>query len=303
MKIDRQIGILSVLMRRGRMTAPELAEKFEVSRRTISRDIEDICRAGIPLRTQQGSGGGISIEEGFVLDKTLLTENDMRALLEGISGLDSIASGSGYRNLVEKITSGRNDSLPVDRNILIDLSAWSKEGVSTKIERIRQAIDAREKLRFTYCSPSGENERTVEPYFLLFKWSAWYLWAWCELRQEFRLFRLSRIRLMMETHEKYLPREPEDPAGHTKTLFDHGFSVTVRFQPEAKWRLIDFYGDNCYSIQEDGTLLFSTEFSNRMHAIEWLLGFGAQAELLDPIDLREELAEIVQKMAQLYSQT
>ena len=303
MKMERQIGILSILMQRGRTTAPERAEKFEVSRRTISRDIDDLCRAGIPLVTHQGAGGGISVADGFVLEKTVLTESDMRALIEGISGLDSVSSAGRYKILTEKLTAGHSDTLTAERNILIDLSAWSKEGVSAKIETIRGAIEARKKLQIAYCSPAGESTRVVEPYLLLFKWSAWYLWAWCESRQEFRLFRLSRIRRMDKTHELYSPRPVEDPSSHTDSLFEHGFTVCARFQPEAKWRLIDAYGDGCYSVQKDGKLMFRMEFTNRYHAIEWLLGFGAQAEVLEPADLRAEIAGTIQKMAGIYSKT
>ena len=90
MKIDRLIGILSVLLQQERTTAPELAEKFEVSRRTINRDIEDLCMAGIPIQTSQGVGGGISIMEGYSMDRTLLTSKDMKMIMAGLRSLDSV---------------------------------------------------------------------------------------------------------------------------------------------------------------------------------------------------------------------
>ena len=93
MKIDRLIGILSILLQKEMITAPELAEHFEVSRRTIGRDIEALCKAGIPIRTMQGSGGGISIMNGYRMDRTLLTSRDMQMILAGLRSLDSV-SGS-----------------------------------------------------------------------------------------------------------------------------------------------------------------------------------------------------------------
>ena len=102
MKIDRLIGILSVLLQQEKVTAPYLADKFEVSRRTVNRDIEDLCKAGIPLVTTQGSGGGISIMEGYKLEKTLLTSAEMQAILTGLKSLDSVAGTSRYRQLMEK---------------------------------------------------------------------------------------------------------------------------------------------------------------------------------------------------------
>ena len=106
MKIDRLIGILYVLLQKDKVTAPELAERFEVSRRTINRDIEDLCRAGIPIRTSQGKGGGISIMDGYRMDRTILTSKDMQMILAGLRSLDSVSGSSYYGQLMEKIQAG-----------------------------------------------------------------------------------------------------------------------------------------------------------------------------------------------------
>ena len=102
MKIDRLIGILSILLQKDMVTAPELAEKFEVSRRTINRDIENLCKAGIPIRTTQGIGGGISIMDGYRVDRTLLTSKDMHMILAGLRSLDNVSGSNYYRQLMEK---------------------------------------------------------------------------------------------------------------------------------------------------------------------------------------------------------
>lgn len=106
MKTDRLIGILSILLQEEKTTAPELAERFEVSRRTINRDIEDLCRAGIPIRTVQGSGGGISIMDGYRMDRTILTSRDMQMILAGLRSLDSVSGSRYYSQLMEKLQSG-----------------------------------------------------------------------------------------------------------------------------------------------------------------------------------------------------
>ena len=93
MKIDRLIGILSLLLQRDKITSAELAEKFEVSRRTILRDIETLNQSGIPVFAEQGQGGGISVMEGYKMDRTLLSSEDMRAILSGLQSLDSVAVG------------------------------------------------------------------------------------------------------------------------------------------------------------------------------------------------------------------
>ena len=148
MKIDRMIGILSILLQQEKVTASYLAEKFEVSRRTINRDIEALCMAGIPLVTKQGTGGGISIMEGYKLDRTLLNASELQAILAGLYSLDSISQTSRYAMLMEKLSVGASKLLAGDSHILIDLSSWHKESLPPKIEQIHCATMAqRERQR------------------------------------------------------------------------------------------------------------------------------------------------------------
>ena len=122
MKIDRLIGILSVLLQKEKVTAPELASRFEVSRRTINRDIEDLCMAGIPVVTEQGRDGGISILENFRLDRTVLTRAEMQDILAGLRSLDSVNGTNRYGQLMEKLSKGSSDFLTGNQSVLIDLS-------------------------------------------------------------------------------------------------------------------------------------------------------------------------------------
>ena len=124
MKLDRLIAILSVLLTQEQTTAPELAKRFEVSRRTINRDIEALNRAGIPIVAQQGAGGGIRIMDGFRMDRTALTSGDMQAILAGLRSLDSVSGTNQYRQLMEKISPGSSELLSGDQYIMIDLASW-----------------------------------------------------------------------------------------------------------------------------------------------------------------------------------
>lgn len=163
MKIDRMIGILSILLQKEKVTAPYLAQTFEVSRRTINRDIEALCMAGIPLVTEQGAKGGISIMEGYSIDRTLLSASDMQAILAGLRSLDSVSGTNRYLQLMEKLSAGAA-SLPAgEQHILIDLSSWQKESLTPKIEKIQEAIVSGVQISFHYYAPKGESERTVEP--------------------------------------------------------------------------------------------------------------------------------------------
>ena len=179
MKIDRLIGILSILLQQEKVTAPYLAEKFEVSRRTINRDIEDICKAGIPLVTTQGPNGGISIMEGYRIDRTVLTSSEMQSILTGLRSLDSVSGTNKYQQLMDKLAMGNSSILTSNSHILIDLSSWYKSCLAPKIELIQAAIGAREYITFAYFGPSGESRRKLEPYLLVFQWSSWYVWGYC----------------------------------------------------------------------------------------------------------------------------
>ena len=141
MKIDRMIGILSILLQQEKVTASYLAEKFEVSRRTINRDIEDLCKAGIPVVTRQGAGGGISIMADYRMERTLLTTREMQDILAGLRSLDSINGTNRYGQLMEKLSAGSSDFLSGGQSVLIDLSSWYKDALAPRIELIRSAID------------------------------------------------------------------------------------------------------------------------------------------------------------------
>ena len=169
MKTDRLIGILSILLQEEKITAPELAEKFEVSRRTINRDIEDLCKAGIPIRTAQGTGGGISIMDGYRMDRTILTSKDMQMILAGLRSLDSVSGNRYYGQLMEKIQTGSSEFISERDSMLIDLSSWYKGSLVPKIEVIQNAIENRHTIQFKYYAPSGDSNRRIEPYGLRYR--------------------------------------------------------------------------------------------------------------------------------------
>lgn len=320
MKIDRLIGILSVLLQQEKVTAPYLAEKFEVSRRTINRDIEAICKAGIPIVTTQGKNGGISIMEGYRIDKTLLTASDMQAILSGLSGLDSVSRSKNYQILMEKLSGERiNDKngfseecmAPKDRAdvtrtvstggpIRIDLASWYKDSLAPKIELIRNAIDRKERICFDYYAPAGESKRRVEPYLLVFRWASWYVWGYCTDRDGCRMFKLNRLQNLANTGEPFVPRELPEPDWTSETIFPLAISVEAVIAPQMKWRLMEEYGPDSFAGQEDGTLLFRWAFADKESLFGWLLSFGGQAELIKPEELRREFASVIEAVAEKY---
>lgn len=300
MKIDRLIGILSILLQRETVTAPELAEQFEVSRRTINRDIEDLCRAGIPLVTRQGVNGGISIMENYRLERTLLTNGEMRDILAGLRSLDSVNGTNRYGQLMEKLSAGASDFMTGDQSVLIDLSAWYKDSLVPKIELIREGIDRARRCEFLYFSPRGESRRRIEPYYLIFCWSSWYVWGWCEEKEDFRLFKLNRMDGLRLSPDDFERRNVPFPDLGEEKIFPGGIRVKALFDPSCKWRLVEDFGAGCFEVQEDGRLLFHADYTNREELLIWLLTFRDKVELLEPENVREELKGTLRKVLEIY---
>lgn len=289
MKIDRLIGILSILLQKDVVTAPYLAEQFEVSRRTINRDIEDLCRAGIPIVTRQGINGGISIMENYRMERTLLTNTEMQDILAGLRSLDSINGTNRYGQLMEKLSVGSSNFMTGSQWMLIDLSSWYRDSLAPKIELIRNAIENCQELEFFYYSPREESIRNIEPYYLIFRWSSWYIWGWCKSRKDFRLFKLNRMDSLQLSDRTFQKRAAPIPDLKNERIFPGGIHVKALFDAKCKWRLVEEFGTHCFTEQKDGKLLFCADYTDRENLITWLLSFRDQVTLLEPEDIRREL--------------
>lgn len=299
MKIDRLMGILTALLRQDKVTAPYLAEKFEVSRRTISRDVEALCLAGIPIVTEQGRGGGISIAPGYRLDKQLLTKEDLQSLLAGIRGVDSVSAapqGTGLEAKLEAVT-----ALPENGPLLIDLASHYKDSLTEKISLLKDAIARSRLVSFRYYYEKGESLRTAEPYFVVFQWGDWYLFSWCLKRQDFRLFKLSRLWELSVKKEGFPPREIPRERLDFSRAWQENYRLEALFQPAAKYRLVEEYGPDCFTVREDGRLFFSVGFTSYENMLSWALSFGDKAEILAPEELRLDLLRAGEIFHKLYA--
>lgn len=300
MKIDRLIGILSILLQEEKTTAPELAERFEVSRRTINRDIEDLCKAGIPIRTAQGAGGGISIMDGYRMDRTILTSKDMQMILAGLRSLDSVSKSRYYGQLMEKIQTGSSEFIRGRDSMLIDLSSWYKGSLAPKIEVTQSAIEDKNLLEFRYYAPSGESNRMIEPYYLVFRWSSWYVWGWCLDREDYRLFKLNRMDGVAETDRKFVCRDVPMPDLSNEKIFPGGIRVKALFALDMKWRLVEEFGPHCFTETDDGRLLFTADYTDIDNLVTWFLTFGAKVEVLEPAGARDIIRRNAEETMRIY---
>lgn len=298
MKIDRLLGIITVLMNKEKVTAPYLAEKFEVSRRTINRDIEDICKAGIPIVTIQGNNGGISIEEGYKIDKDLLKKEELNAILIGLKSIDSITGNKNNKIIIDKLSVRNHEKDP--EYMKIDLASHYKDSLSYKIDNIKEAINNLSVIQFIYYSAKGESSRKVEPYYVAFKWSSWYLYGYCLNSESFKLFKLNRMAELCLTNDSYAMRTlPSDKS--MEEYFPPNYYIEILFDKSVKYRLVEEYGINSFEIIEDQGLLFKNNFTNLDYMLQWIFSFSDKAEVLAPKEMRELIKEKALSIAKKYS--
>ncbi len=301
MKIDRLIGILTVLLQNEKTTAPELARRFEVSRRTILRDIDLLCLAGIPIVTKQGSDGGISIMEGYKINKSVLTVDELNHLVAALKGLDSVSITSNLESLMLKLAPDNNAMVSLTDCVVIDLSSHYKDSLSEKIAFLKQAILDSRTISFDYYYSKGEMRRSVEPYFIEFRWNTWYLFGWCKMREDFRRFKLNRLWNMHLEVEKFSPRPIPVEKANGSDAFPDRYHMQILFDKSMRYRLIEEYGLNCYKDTPDG-LLLDYGYTNKDYVFSWILGFGDKAEILSPKDVSEEFAVMVESIRNKYKE-
>lgn len=303
MKIERLMGIVIHLLQVDKTTAPQLARRFEVSRRTIMRDVEALSKAGIPIFTTQGGDGGISIMEGYRLDKSLLTGNELQNIYIGLQSIQSISKSPELDRLIEKLSPQNEERLSLDDTMVIDLASFYKDSLSEKIDLIKGAITRKKQVSFHYYYNKGEEDKTVEPYQIVFKWSDWYLLGFCPQRQDFRLYKLKRLWALSVCEETFLKREipPEKKqlGGHLKD----NYFVTAVYAPSEKYRLVEEYGPHSFTVLEDGRLWTRWGFTDPNATALWFLGFGDRVEVLEPPEMVEKLCEILEKITNLYKRT
>lgn len=301
MKLERLIGIITILQQKDKVTMAALAERFEVSCRTIQRDIDALCKAGIPIASMQGYGGGLAIADGYKFDKTILTKSELQAILAGLKSIDSISKNAFSPTVLEKFSGNKNTVFAEQGRILIDLASWYQDSLSEKIEQIKQAIFRQESISFKYYSQKGQSDRIIEPYLIIFKWSAWYVYGYCPAQGDCRLFKLNRLWQLQNTNIHFEPREiPETEIDFERFFQINEIKLIALFDESEQYRLIEEYGVECFYVLESGKLLFQRTFSNMEYLRQWLLSFGASVKVLEPTELAVEIYAHAKNMLTQY---
>lgn len=296
MKDNRLFRMLYYILKKGKVTARELAERFEVSIRTIYRDIDSLSSVGIPIYAIQGKSGGIEIADEFVLSKSLLTEDEREQIMTALCGLENV--NKSYENeLLTKLS-----ALFKIKNtnwIEVDFNSWQNNKIYEKIfNEIKSAILSKNILEFSYFGSNDETYRKVKPVRLLFKGQDWYLYAFCLLRNDFRYFKLSRIK-KLKTLSVIFEDDFEDIILKKEMRYENTVHIKVKFDRKVAFRVYDELGENITE-DEDGNLYAEMEIPNDYNLYGYIFSFAENVEVLEPKEIRIQIKKIINEISKKY---
>ena len=287
MQESRLFKIIYYLLDKGHATAPELAAKFEVSVRTIYRDIDALSGAGVPVYAETGRNGGIYLMNDFVLDRAVLSEREKQEVLTALQSLSAtqyIHNGETLDKLSALFHVSSGNWLEVD------FSRWGdQQDDNRKFEVLKSAVMHCKCVKITYAGASETvSERIIQPLKLIYKARAWYLKAYCTKKQDYRIFKLTRILDCTLLDESFIPNvfpEQESPSRQEEVL------IMLRFPKEMAYRIYDEFDKSQVERQENGDFIVSAQMPEDGWLIGFLLSFGPQVEILSPAHLRDVVAE------------
>lgn len=292
MKEGRLFKIVYHILEKGRVTAPELAEKFEVSVRTIYRDVDVISSAGIPIYITTGRNGGIQILDNYVLEKALFSDKEKQDILAALHSL-SVVDNTYERELLTKLSALFN--VHSENWFEVDFSRWgSKTQNNNKFELLKKATINHKIVSIVYVSSYGKKTtRKIHPLKLLYKSKEWYVKSYCTEKDDFRLFKVNRIVECILSDEDFIPVDFPDVQDTEQITYN---KIVLHFPKEMSYRIYDEFSDNEVTIQKNGDLIASSYMPEDSWLIGYLLSFGSYVKVVEPAYLREILSNEAKKI-------
>ena len=304
MKIDRLISIIMVLLNCEKMSATKLAELFEVTPRTIYRDIETIEKAGIPIFTTTGAKGGIGILPEYKVDKSLFTFSDIQTLLMGLDSVSTTLSQKEITGTLEKVKSLLPKKHTIKANqITVDLTTWmGNKGLLLSIEIIKRALIENRVLQFEYYNKMGKKStRRVEPYQLILKETHWYLHSYCIERQDFRIFKLTRMSHLALDEKEFTPRDfTPKPLNGSGWIDKKLIPIQLLIDASLYDQMMELCGEKHIRPLGNNQFIVDFPFVPDDYGYNILLGFGDKCECIAPEEVRTELVKRIEKLANRY---
>ncbi len=309
MRIDRMLSIVVILLNRRKITAKELSDRFEVSLRTIYRDIDAINLAGIPIISNQGTGGGYEIPENYKFNKQYLSISDMRSILSALKGINAALDDQDIEMIFEKVQSLlpeniKNEVDKGDEVIVFDTIGWGNDDRSAKkIQTLYDAIKKRNEIQIKYVDSHGNtSERIIEPMTLIQKGFSWYLFGFCQNRGALRLFKLRRIKniVLLDTIFNRKIEDYRKAAAAWHSSPKENIEVILKFDSRLK-HLVDDHHDSSQIISSDEhAIVIKTIYPGGEWLIGMILSYGDALEVISPKSLRQEVCRRIGKMEKLY---
>lgn len=310
MRIDRLLSIIVMLLNNDRVTAASLAEKYEVSTRTIYRDIDAINLAGIPVISFQGNTGGFGIMENYRIDRQVLTLKDMVSIISALKGINQALEDKELDSAINKITSliprDKTEHLELSSgHIIFDILPWGhRKSKKDMLQKIHRCIINNKLIEIEYLNTMGiRNVRTIEPMTLLFKGYSWYLFAFCNLKNDYRLFRISRIKSLSISDKTFIRRKK---TYHSFMDYDnlqnHELQkIKLKFNKNLRVNIEDYFDDSEIQYMDNGDLIINMNTPLKSDWIyNWILSYGDGVEIMEPKNMRKIFREKILKIIDIY---
>ena len=294
---NRLFEIVYILMQKKKTTAKELADKFEVSTRTIYRDIEILSRANIPIYMAKGKDGGIGLLDDYVLNKMILSEEEQNQILFALQGMKKVA-GQDEKDVLGKLS--RLFNKKVNDWIKIEFSSWGKDNAQEKrFNMIKAAILNKNQIEFVYYNSNmEESKRIVEPLQIWFKDKSWYLIAYCKMKQDYRVFKIARmkeIKILEEHFDRELPQEKKEEKYNFRNI-----TLKLEISKEMTYRVYDEFEGSEITEKDDGSFIVNVEYPENEWVYGYILSFGEYVKVLSPERAKRIIKDKLEKTLKNY---
>ena len=300
MKINRLIEMVYLFLDKKTITAKELSDHFEVSQRTIYRDLDTLSAAGIPIYTNKGKGGGIRLLDNFVLNKSILSEKEQVEILSSLQSLMAL-NVQDVEPVLNKLAAifGKSNAGWID----VDFSRWgSNPDERERFNMFKTAILNKKMVSFHYYGSNGKKtERTAEPLKLVFKGYAWYVYAFCYMKNDFRVFKVSRISNLMIKEKSFTRNAPEKIVMASKEVNINMVRVVLKIHSRMAFRVFDEFGYGSIAENLDGSFMVTIELPNEEWLYGYILSFGGDAEVIEHKKIRNGIKNRIEECLKKYS--